>query len=134
MTTDNQITTDCYLNDYLTDEDRKVYFPCSLPMRTQVELKHRFGKKVIHKEVLNLYPTDMYNGCRVYGEFGMSELKVLLSVNNKVVVSEIELYWDSVENKTKLGMRVNQVYYGIVSIDGKDPMYFAPHLELLGIE
>jgi len=134
MTTDNQITTDYYLNDYLTDEDRKVYFPCSLPMRTNMELENRFGMKYIHKEVLNLHPTDMYRSCRVYGDVGISDLKVLLSVNNKVVVSEIELYWDSVELKTKLGMRVNQVYYGIVSIDGKDPMYFAPHLELLGIE
>jgi hypothetical protein len=87
--------------------------------------------------VINCFDKNAYSYYRCYGEnneFGISALKVVMSVSNKVVISSIELFYDSVEAKTKLGIKINDLYYEIVSIEGQDPMFFAPHIKMLGIE
>ena len=128
------MNTDTYLNEVLTSEDTKVYFPCSLYFKSKLVLKNRFGSKVITKEVINCYDKDRYSHYRMYGEFGISAIKVVVSVSNKVVIAPIELFYDSAEAKTRLGISINDLYYEILSIEGEDPMYFAPHLRMLGIE
>ena len=129
---DKTLITDTYINTSLTDEQTKVYYPCCLPFRTEMVLKNRFGKHVVTKEFINCVADNAFS-YRRYGEIGLCGIKLASSVNNKVVLSNMEVYKDSATGQHKLTLMLNNLYYEVVSIDGKDPMFYAPHLKLLGL-
>jgi len=114
-------------NDYKSEDSsdgRFIMHPLSLPYRCTLSLRNRFGTKEVDKEVVNVLGE---NGSLCYTHLGkslgISDMKVIASVNNRVTICRIFL------SGNKPCMSINDMYYEILKVDGQDVDFYMPHMK-----
>ena len=121
--------------DYKTGGHEGYYYPMVLPYKFKAVLRYSFGSKTITKNILNCIPQNQNSGMRYVDKEGnevvLTELKVVLSIGNEPCICEIGVHRWSGSFKPQIIIKGE--FWDIVTINDQDPMFFAPHIEGLGL-